>query len=76
MNVSWNGRRWDDDEFDNTLRAPFATLDFLIRRHLEPVTDRVFRCDSPQHVVSHQGIEYWFKTGNYTIHSRKVTWTP
>lgn len=75
-NISWTGRKYNDDEYDNTLRAPFHTLEYIIRNERSlfvPVTERVFTLDHIA-VFGLHGIDYWFRPGTYTIHSAKVVY--
>jgi hypothetical protein len=76
-NISWNGRKYNDDEYDNTLLAPFDTLNMIIRSGdpFVPVTDRVFTLNH-MFIRDIHGIDYWFRKGTYTIHSNKVVYIP
>jgi hypothetical protein len=77
-NISWTGRKYNDDEYDNTLRAPFDSLERIIRdpsKIFIPVTERVFTLECSL-ITSIHGIDYWFRPGTYTIHSAKVVYIP
>jgi hypothetical protein len=76
-NISWTGRKYNDDEYDNTLLAPFKTLNHVIRsgNPFTQVTERVFMLDH-FYISNIHGIDYWFRAGTYTIHSNKVVYIP